>query len=936
MMRRITSILIMVCMMVATVNTNLLYAQQNQNVTYQMVEEVRSSDTYKEEYYVVKTPTAEDNVIYLEGKTKEAAKLFGVRMFQCSQNSKFVINAFVKPDANGEFHIKINVEEGSKTIPQVIDGKGTVVQANQCYDTRPGYKAVEAFEEGFYRIGITRAMTEEEADLSQEAQWWKGVLGGNFGYVWKDATLWCDGTDNNLKLVRFNSITAQRDSLRQNLDKTSDKTDGYQGSYVRYLDKNLNDISYTLKNYETGEVQDALTSSQIATLTDIANDITADDQTDYEKLESIYVYLSKNFYYDHYGLSHKAEQYANPYENLYALQNRTSIPNARDGKYATICDGFAAMVIALARMEGIPCRMVNGIYSPRDSFTWEELDANMSPNHWWAEAYVDGAWMTIDATRGCLADWKRTSAEDDGTWTRQKAISYGGFDLSDSSESTLYQLKNINPGSNAAKYICEKNEIEQLKAFLNIKANGITNGKRMHADYHSDKIETWGTQKQKEFIGDGHGRTFQILWGGQNLYGKMNLSGFSALKELSVYSNQLDALDLSGCKNLTYLSAVSNKLTAFDATDSKLLKDLSVRGNPLVKASFYCEDQKVTINCEGGTFAFDYKAANEKPLTIYAGAASAGKVYDGIYDGNGNKVSSENTYTFNPTKQTYKVVFRHDGVTKLAAPVVSASNVASTGKIKLTWNKVSNADKYYVYRAGSKNGTYKYLGSATGTSYTNTGAGAEYTYYYKVKAINSKNSNVNSAYSNIVSRTCDLARPSVSASNVASTGKIKLTWNKVSGADKYYVYRAGSKNGTYKYLGSTTGTSYTNTGAGAKYTYYYKVKAISTRTSNANSAYSSIISRTCDLARPSVKSTLNTSGKPKLTWNVVSGATKYEVWRKSGSKGTYVKYDTTTKTSYTNTSAKKGTTYYYKIKAICGSNSAANSAYSNEVYRTAK
>ena len=45
---------------------------------------------------------------------------------------------------------------------------------------------------------------------------------------------------------------------------------------------------------------------------------------------------------------------------------------------------------------------------------------------------------------------------------------------------------------------------------------------------------------------------------------------------------------------------------------------------------------------------------------------------------------------------------------------------------------------------------------------------------------------------------------------------------------------------------------------------------------------------------------------------------------------------TTTKTSYTNTSAKAGTTYYYKVKAISKVRSTANSSFSTVVSIKAK
>ena len=152
----------------------------------------------------------------------------------------------------------------------------------------------------------------------------------------------------------------------------------------------------------------------------------------------------------------------------------------------------------------------------------------------------------------------------------------------------------------------------------------------------------------------------------------------------------------------------------------------------------------------------------------------------------------------------------------------------------------------------------------------------------------------------------------------------------MSGASKYYVYRSGSSNGTYKYVGTTTATNYTDNKANAGYTYYYKVKAVSKVSSGANSYYSVVIGATCHCARPSVKITTS-NGSPRLTWNAVAGANKYEVYRATSKNGSYTKMFTTSNLSYTNTSAKAGTTYYYKVKAVSKVKSTANSAFSTVV-----
>lgn len=264
-----------------------------------------------------------------------------------------------------------------------------------------------------------------------------------------------------------------------------------------------------------------------------------------------------------------------------------------------------------------------------------------------------------------------------------------------------------------------------------------------------------------------------------------------------------------------------------------------------------------------------------------------------------------------------------------ARPVVSITTNASSGKPSLKWNAVDGATKYEVYRATSKNGTYTKMYTTTSTSYTNSSAVPGTTYYYKVKAICGKSSYGNSAYSVVKSITCDCARPTVTVKCNENTGKPVLSWKAVDGASKYYIYRSTDGGKTYKYWDSTSKTSYTNSGAEAGKTYYYKVKAVCGKSSYGNSAQSLAKSIVCDCAKP-VLSISAVNGKPKLSWNAVDGATKYWVYRSTDGKN-FKYYDTTTKLSYTNMSTTAGTTYYYKLKAVNGSTNYDASALSNAV-----
>ena len=159
--------------------------------------------------------------------------------------------------------------------------------------------------------------------------------------------------------------------------------------------------------------------------------------------------------------------------------------------------------------------------------------------------------------------------------------------------------------------------------------------------------------------------------------------------------------------------------------------------------------------------------------------------------------------------------------------------------------------------------------------------------------------------------------------------KIKTTWSKIEGVDGYKVYRATSKNGSYKLVRTTTSAktvSYINTGRTTGKTYYYKVRGY--KKIGKTTYYTKYSAVTSTYARPNkaviTKVTLGGSDKegpydrtPKTCWNAVSGATGYEVYRTLVGKNKWSKIYTTAKTYYTD-KTKSFRTYYnyeYKVRA---------------------
>ena len=267
------------------------------------------------------------------------------------------------------------------------------------------------------------------------------------------------------------------------------------------------------------------------------------------------------------------------------------------------------------------------------------------------------------------------------------------------------------------------------------------------------------------------------------------------------------------------------------------------------------------------------------------------------------------------------VSYRAASTGTLSAPTVTGGN-DSQGRPTLTWKAVTGAAKYEVYRARSRSGEYIKYSTVTGTSYTNTSYIENgNTYYYKVRAL--KSDGTAGAWSSIVSVTYKqtLSAPAVTGGNDAQ-GRPTLKWKAVSGAAKYEVYRARSKDGDYIKYSTVTGTSYTNTGYIENgNTYYYKVRAL--KSDGTAGAWSSIVSvtyraaSTGTLPAPTVTGGNDSQGRPTLKWDKVAGAAKYEVYRARSRSGEYIKYSTVTGTSYTNTSyIENGNTYYYKVRAL--------------------
>ena len=271
----------------------------------------------------------------------------------------------------------------------------------------------------------------------------------------------------------------------------------------------------------------------------------------------------------------------------------------------------------------------------------------------------------------------------------------------------------------------------------------------------------------------------------------------------------------------------------------------------------------------------------------------------------------ESLCIYYPDKNANVIFIAHDGTN---APQVRAENDDITGAPVLIWNWIDTVDCYEIYRATSKSGTYKLVDSIYSIAWIDETAVFGKTYYYKIKGICDADSSQNTAFSAVKTLTYRCGVPLVYLDWDHTTGKMKFTWDKVDNAKKYEIYRSTSADGKFTKLTTTTKTSYIDSSAAVGKEYYYKIRAVAS-SSKANSDYV-VAYGYAICGAPTLRISYNSNGKPVLSWNRVSGAEDYVVYRRKLNSDSYEEIYTTSNTSYTDTSAKVDTGYYYAVQTL--------------------
>lgn len=261
-------------------------------------------------------------------------------------------------------------------------------------------------------------------------------------------------------------------------------------------------------------------------------------------------------------------------------------------------------------------------------------------------------------------------------------------------------------------------------------------------------------------------------------------------------------------------------------------------------------------------------------------------------------------YFYNPkTKKTTNGTWVYTEGTTWGAALNLTAKAASKNSVKLSWNKVSGAKGYEVYRK---------LGSSDTTQISN-GKGNSFKQYKLVKSLGNKSKSykdkgltqgMDYSYIVVAYKTLDGKKVTISenayvsldwemseiSSVQTSNGKVKWTWNPVYSAKGYLVEKKDNVTGkwsTYKKIKKAKTNSITLPKTKDQNGVTYRVRAYN------GTKYTNSLEETVwpVLAVPgSVKAKASTKGDSiTITWKKVKGADYYRVFRTTDSQVAYNK-----------------------------------------------
>lgn len=860
----------MAVMMITILPAELSYAALDEVNEPAGVTTFKSTETFDLEYLRGYVTNDDDRVLKVIYRTPLETSLFRLSLYRIGENK-------------GDMNLNIFVQ------PQMQTASDGTLTYNFTY-----YLNVDQYDipDGKYNIYIRRCATPTDAAAQKYTT--SGVLNKNMVLEVKNG---------HVKLLRYMDVVKYNREIR---------AIGQLYDIDRYLDNSLEDIRFCLKNPVTG-VYASMSQDKISYIKSVSDRLCSGVFSDYQKLLKFYEYAAGNFYYDKEAFRTHSNQYADPYENIRNFEYGLSSVNSQQGRVYTTCQGYSAILIALARAQGIPARMVYGHRLAVPSNDWiTEKNINVR-DHWWVEAYVNGRWIFIDPTVGT------TNAYDSPIhkWTYTGVTNYTYFDPSEEQVSTSHMYFNIYPDYRFGYYLDNPYETGVLQAFLDayseVDADSddynygyeygygsgsygstirIQNGKMMNKAYSPSDLTTWGDGVKSHFMTDGRGNVSQIQWSEKGFTGALNLPGLKYMQLLSSHNNNFTSADLSGCTSLEKVYLYNNELETLDMTNCYKAWFVRVQNNPMKKATLYVNGRNRTFEAGNhGSFYFTLDTRYKNTAFSLYSKPELGYKLQGVYStGTGNLLSDKATWHFTPQASGYQIRFTPN---------------PDSYKYTLNPGDSSSAKLPYIQAAAKRLEELGYYDPSTalidsgssGTQMTTAKAGSETSYNDAMKEAVIKFQVVNDLTNNGVIN--------------------KATWSALFNKTALPMVSEAE--------------------------YPQVLEEYTARKAQEAEAKSAMAMVTVSASSKAGKS--NKKSYMQISWTAYNPSSDgsdaidgYEVWKSTSKTSGYKLMKSTSGTKYKNTAGlKKGTRYYYKVRAYKQvGKKKFYSDWSNVTYKVAK
>ncbi|MDL2273900.1 hypothetical protein LJC34_05110 [Oscillospiraceae bacterium OttesenSCG-928-G22] len=230
----------------------------------------------------------------------------------------------------------------------------------------------------------------------------------------------------------------------------------------------------------------------------------------------------------------------------------------------------------------------------------------------------------------------------------------------------------------------------------------------------------------------------------------------------------------------------------------------------------------------------------------------------------------------------------------------------SPSEITLTWEPVSGATNYSVYRS-HYDGGYTYVATATTAAFSDLGLTADTVYYYRVIVGSDDSTEAKTSVKT-------LAYELTLTAAALGVDTIRLDWTFNDTAPGYEVYYSMSESGPYAPVKSAVlGTNYLIDNLSPNSTYHFKISALTTPGVDSN------VASATTFPNLSLTATALNESSIELNWSPQVPAATYNIYRSTANSGPFSFVGTASDSlKFLNAGLTASTTYWYYITATSG------------------